>query len=170
MPTAQQLESRATRHANRILSTEQFQRVKRPFDFPVVTKTPVGQRKLSPKVQLAQLDQIELDRLQTLPRETVPFKVGDRIAVTTLMSMTEAKTQVYKGTVIQSKRGRGLYSRFTIRNGSDGGYYEMTFPYWSPFLRKIEMIEVDQQRIAGKTRLALYHRNLPFDHPKNKVL
>ena len=164
------IERRATRHAKRILTPEQFQKVKKPFDFPVVTNVPVEHRRLAPRVIMADINEVELARLRTLPRETVPFKVGDRVAVTTLMSMTENKTAVYKGTVIQSKRGRGLHARFTIRNGSDGGYYEMTWPYWSPFLRKIEMIEVDPNRIASKTKLAKYHRNLPFDHPKNKVL
>jgi ribosomal protein L19 len=84
--------------------------------------------------------------------------------------MTEAKTQVYKGTVIQSKRGTGLYGRFTIRNGSSGGFYQMTFPYWSPFLRKIEMIEPDPKPILGKTKLGPYHRSLPLDHRKNSIL
>jgi ribosomal protein L19 len=168
--TTAQIERRAQRQANRILSTEQYQRVKRPFDFPVISNIPVEQRKVAQRNILADVNQVELARLRTLPRETVPIKVGDRIAVTALLCMTEAKTQVYKGTVIQFKRGRGLYSRFTLRNGSEGGFYEITFPYWSPFLRKIEMIERDSARIKSKTRLANYHRNLPVDHPKNKIL
>lgn len=169
-PTAKQLERRATRQANRIISPEQYQRVKKPFDFPVVTNVPLEQRKIKQRVVLDQLNEVELARLRTLPRETVPFRVGDRIAVTALLCMTEAKTQVYKGTVIQSKRGRGLHGRFTLRNGSSGGFYEITFPYWSPFLRKIEMIEHDPKPIMSKTRLATFHRNLPVDHPKNKIL
>eukprot|EP00461_Guttulinopsis_vulgaris_P002017 UN02018 len=105
-----------------------------------------------------------------MPRETVPFKVGDKIAVTTLLSMTESKTQVFKGVVISQKRKKGLYGRFTLRNNSDGGFYEISFPYWSPFLRKIEMIEKDPEPLVGKNRLENYFRNLPLDHPKNKVV
>lgn len=164
------LATKAQRHANRIISTEQFKRAKQPFDYSVFTKQPLDQRKLRNPLILKQVNNEELDRLTSLPRETVPFKVGDRIAVTALLSMTEAKTQVYKGTVVEETRGRGLYSRFTLRNNSDGGFYEVTFPYWSPFLRKIEMVEVEQDPIVGKKKLKDYYRALPVDHPKSQIV
>lgn len=169
-PTSKQLEARAERQANRIITPEQYAKVKKPFDFPVFSRPSVELRKPTQPMIIKDLRRIELDRLKALPRETVPFKVGDRIAVTALLCMTEAKTQVYKGTVTQRVRGTGLHGRFTIRNNTEGSNYEITFPYWSPFLRKVEMIEKENFPLPGKTKLKNYYRNLPEDHPANKML
>lgn len=163
-------ETVAKRESTRIISTTQFNKTRKPFDFPVITKQPIEDRKLRAPSMLNEINQMELARLKALPRETVPFNVGDKIAVTALLSMSEAKTQVFKGTVIERTRGTGLYGRFTLRNNSDGGFYEVTFPYWSPFLRKIEMVEKDTEPLVGKTKLAPYYRSLPADHPKNRAV
>lgn len=133
----------------------------------MLTKLPVEQRKPSPAFLLQQLRGEEVKRLDALPREIVSFKVGDKIAVTKLISLSDDKLEVVKGLVIEKRREGQLESSFTIRNTSVGVAYELSLPFFSPFIRKIAMIERGEPFKRAKMTFV---RDLPSKDRRNRTI
>lgn len=80
------------------------------------------------------------------------FKAGDQVKVHVKIKEGEKeRVQVYEGVVIRIHRG-GAGSSFTVRKVSYGVGVERIFPYNSPSLEKIEVVN------SGKVRRAkLYY-------------
>lgn len=87
-------------------------------------------------------------RLEELP----VFEVGDTVDVHVLIREGEKeRIQIFNGTVIR-KRGGGLSATYTVRRIVGGQGVERTFPFHSPFIKKVEV------KRSGKTRRArLYY-------------
>lgn len=68
------------------------------------------------------------------------FRVGDTVNVhVTIKEGEKERVQVYKGVVIKMQ-GSGLGKTFTVRKISSGVGVERTFPYASPNIDKVEVV------------------------------
>lgn len=168
-PSQAALERRSNRLEGKTMSAEQFARTRQPFDFPVISKLPVGERKVPYKALVKGIEIDEFAKLRKNPRIQEPIKPGDKVAITVLLSMSEDKSQIYKGYCISTSHGTGYKGRFTIRNQTNGIFYEMTFPYWSPFIRVIEVLEANPSK-RQKTKQAFWYRQYPADADEMKAI
>ena len=86
---------------------------------------------------------------QAFAREDLPeFEVGDTVDVHVLIREgNRERIQIFNGTVIR-KRGGGMSSTFTVRRIVGAQGVERTFPFHSPFVKKVEV------KRSGKTRRA----------------
>lgn len=152
-------------------SAEQFARTRKPFDTPVVSKLPVSERRPTAKALISAIRADEVATLKKLPREIPRFDVGDRIAVTQLLSLREEKLQVVKGVVISKRRADYIDASFSVINVVDGIKVEVLFPLYSPFIRKVEVIDRLKERGFEKTQRKLYRfRDLPITDRRVKAL
>ncbi len=89
-------------------------------------------------------------------RKTEDFRPGDTVSVhVTIKEGEKERVQIYKGVVIKMQ-GSGLGRTFTVRKISSGVGVERTFPYNSPNIDKIEVIN---RGVVRRSRL-YYLRNL----------
>lgn len=91
-----------------------------------------------------------------MQRELPAFKAGDTVRVHVKIKEGEKeRIQVFEGVVIKIHRG-GLRSSFMVRKMSYGVGVERIFPYYSPVVAQIEVVQ------SGKVRRAklYYLRNL----------
>lgn len=120
------------------ISSEQFAATRKPYGVPVKVRQPISERLASGPYLLRQLRHEEKDRvLKLFPREACEFKTGDRIAVHKAISLYNPKTQIYRGLVIDKRRGP--HASFTLRCVKEETMFEIQLPLYSPFIRKIEM-------------------------------
>ena len=92
------------------------------------------------------IEKIEQEQLEG--KEVSDFKVGDTVRVHNLIREgNRERIQIYEGTVIQ-KQGHGVRSTFTVRKLSNGVGVEKTWPIYSPFVARIEVVR------RGKVRRA----------------
>lgn len=86
---------------------------------------------------------------EQLEGKTAPeFNVGDTVRVHNLIKEgNRERIQIYEGTVMQ-KQGHGVRATFTVRKLSNGVGVEKTWPIYSPFVAKVEVIR------RGKVRRA----------------
>lgn len=64
----------------------------------------------------------------------------------------KTRTQIFEGTVIALKGGRGANGTFMVRKVSEGVAVERIWPVHSPLLSKIEVVRTSEVR-----RAKLYH-------------
>ena len=83
-------------------------------------------------------------------RKFPKFTVGDTIAVSARISEGveggKSRMQVFQGVCFAIKRPGGLNCTFSVRKVSSGVGVEKVFPYYSPAVEKIEVVQ------KGKTR------------------
>ena len=90
----------------------------------------------------------KIEQAQLEGKEAADFNVGDTIRVHNLIKEgNRERIQIYEGTVMQ-KQGHGIRATFTVRKLSNGVGVEKTWPVYSPFVAKIEVIR------RGKVRRA----------------
>lgn len=149
------------------ISADQFAKAKKPFEFPVNTKKPIEERKLSARHMMTVLKDEERDRIRAkYPREAdEAFRPGDAVAVTQLLSLQEDKMEVLKGVVLEKRKKNQLASHFVIRNAVMDFHYEMMIPTHAPFIKKVEVLAK-----RGKVRRAklFYYRDLPASDKRVK--
>ena len=99
------------------------------------------------------IKKIEQEQLRMdLPR----FKPGDTVKVhMRIVEGEKERVQVFQGNVIRFRKG-STDSTFTVRKISGGVGVERVFPYHSPFIETIELVQEGRVR---RSRL-FYLRNL----------
>ena len=113
--------------------------MKQPFKKLGYERPPPELREPSPKHLMQILEREEVERiLKKYPLEVCEFETGDRIIVHKLISLHSPKTQIYKG-LVTGKRGGLLSASFRLRCVKAETLFEIKFPLYSPFIKKIEM-------------------------------
>lgn len=94
-------------------------------------------------------DIIKAVEKEYLTEKEMSFNSGDTIAVSfTIKEGNKTRTQTFQGTVIQIK-GKGLGKTFTVRKSSGNNIYvERVFPFNSPLITKIKVIQKGRVRRA----------------------
>jgi len=95
-----------------------------------------------------------MDQVQQLERETITenrfpnFRVGDTVRVyVKVIEGNKERIQPFQGICIAKKKG-GARESFRVRKISSGIGVERVFPYQSPVLERVEVVQ------AGKVRRA----------------
>ncbi len=90
---------------------------------------------------------------KSLNKEFPEIWPGDTVKVyTRVKEGNKERIQIFTGVVIRRRGGRGLDGTFTVRKESSGVGVEKIFPYYSPSVEKIEVLQ------RGKVRRArLYY-------------
>ncbi|AEA34415.1 50S ribosomal protein L19 [Hippea maritima] len=93
------------------------------------------------------------EMVQSLNKEIPEIWPGDTVKVyTKVKEGNKERIQIFAGVVIRRRGGKGLDGTFTVRKESNGIGVEKIFPYLSPSVEKIEVIQ------RGKVRRArLYY-------------
>ena len=149
---------RLARLSPHYMSHEEYQRCRRPFPAPVVTKLPLSHRAPSIHSLRQQLEREEQARILThYPSHRDTFYTGDRICVTKYVSLSDKqKVERVTGLVIARHGGSGINAMFTIRNVKLEEAYELQFPLFSPFIVRIDVLERRKGR-SGVGRAKMYH-------------
>ena len=94
------------------------------------------------------ITKIEEEQKAQMNKEIADFKVGDTIRVHNLIREgNRERIQIYEGTVMQ-RQGHGIRETFTVRKLSNGVGVEKTWPIYSPFVAKIEVVRHGKVRRA----------------------
>ncbi len=85
--------------------------------------------------------------------EALPeFRAGDTVAVHTLISegedATKKRVQIFQGVVIAVKKGRTINGHFRVRKSTGGIGVERVFPFHSPNVAKVEVVQKGKARRA----------------------
>lgn len=121
------------------LSSEEYRAIKTNR---TKVKIPLDQRLPSPDflMRTLRLEEIEKTKVN-YPREVAKFRAGDRLKITKYISLgRENKFEVVKGLCL-AKTNKANASTFRIINHRDGLTWEMVIPLWSPFIKKIEVLQ-----------------------------
>ncbi|MGI6081038.1 MAG: 50S ribosomal protein L19 [Candidatus Avilachnospira sp.] len=85
---------------------------------------------------------------EQLGREIADFNVGDVIRVHNLIKEgNRERIQIFEGTVLK-RQGGSVRETFTVRKVSNGVGVEKTWPLYSPFVAKIEVVRHGKVRRA----------------------
>jgi large subunit ribosomal protein L19 len=103
------------------------------------------------------MDLIQFVENSVIPTKEIPiFKAGDTVTVHyKIIEGNKERIQQYQGVVLQ-KSGTGVKATFTVRKISNGIGVERIFPFYSPF---IEKIEVNKRGVVRRARI-FYLRQL----------
>lgn len=137
------------------LTEEEYRAIKRAD-----LRVPMRERALSAKQMIHQLRVEELHKSKKDYPRTIPdFKAGDRISITRYVELgKDNKFEILKGMCIARKNNMNE-SHFSILNNKSDTTYEMKIPLWSPFIKKIDIL----QKGTIKTRKAYYLRDRPVE-------
>jgi large subunit ribosomal protein L19 len=95
---------------------------------------------------------VEQELKASLKKDYPPFKQGDIIKVHyKIREKDKERTQALEGIIIKM-HGELHRKAFTLRRISYGEAYEVTFPYYSPNIEKIEIVKASS-KIARRRRL-----------------
>ncbi len=94
-------------------------------------------------------DIIKTEEKEYITDREMSFSSGDTIAVSfTIKEGNKTRIQTFQGTVIQVK-GKGLGKSFTVRKSSGNNIYvERIFPFNSPLITDIKVIQKGRVRRA----------------------
>lgn len=96
---------------------------------------------------------IEKIEKEQIDHEVADFNVGDTVRVhNKIKEGNKERIQIYEGTVV-CKQGHGARATFTVRKLSNGCGVEKTWPLYSPFVAKVEVIRLGKVRRAKLTYL-----------------
>ena len=85
---------------------------------------------------------------EQMNHEVSEFNVGDTVRVhNKIKEGNKERIQIYEGTVT-CKQGHGVRATFTVRKISNGVGVEKTWPIYSPFVAKVEVIRFGKVRRA----------------------
>ena len=101
---------------------------------------------------------IEAFTNEQLKKEIPSVNVGDTVRVhNKIKEGSRERIQLFEGTVI-AKHGAGISATFTVRRISYGCGVEMTFPFHSP---NVEKVEVLPYHTMGEVK----YKNLGIEYP-----
>ena len=101
---------------------------------------------------MGKLAEIEKAMCNELKKNHPDFQQGDIVKVYyKIREKDKERLQPLEGIVIK-KQGAQHRKSFTLRRTSFGEVYEVTFPYYSPNLDKIEVVKASKRR-ARRSRL-----------------
>ncbi len=83
------------------------------------------------------------------PNPNIPeLAPGDSVRVSSkIVEGDKERTQLFDGVIIRVRRG-GAGTCFTVRHVAYGVGVERTFPFYSPFVQKVEVLRHDKVRRA----------------------
>ena len=97
-----------------------------------------------------------VEKAVTPAKELVKFKSGDTVTVHyKIIEGNKERIQQYQGVVLQ-RSGTGVLETFTVRKISNGIGVERIFPFYSPF---VEKIDVNKRGVVRRARI-FYLRQL----------
>ncbi len=86
---------------------------------------------------------------ESLNKEIPEIWPGDTVKVyTRVKEGNKERIQIFAGVVIRRRGGRGLDGTFTVRKESSGIGVEKIFPYYSPSIEKVEVVQRGRVRRA----------------------
>jgi len=93
------------------------------------------------------VDVVKADHLNPKVNDQPKFKSGDTVAVhTRIKEGDKSRIQIFKGTVISIKKEGKLEGHFRVRKTSSGIGVERVFPFHSPNVDKIEVVQRGKSR------------------------
>ncbi|MBT3583727.1 MAG: 50S ribosomal protein L19 [Halobacteriovoraceae bacterium] len=93
------------------------------------------------------LDVVNQDHLNPKIGELPNFKTGDTIAVhARIKEGAKSRIQIFKGVCIAIKRQGKLNGHFRVRKMSSGIGVERVFPFHSPNVTKVEIVQLGKSR------------------------
>ena len=93
------------------------------------------------------LDVVKNDHLNPKVKDMPSFKSGDTVAVhSRIKEGDKSRIQIFKGVVIAVKAQGSLEGHFRVRKTSSGIGVERVFPFHSPNVEKVEIIQRGKSR------------------------
>ncbi len=93
------------------------------------------------------VDIVKQDHLNKSVETQPQFRSGDTVAVhTRITEGDKSRIQIFKGTVISVKKAGQLEGHFRVRKVSSGIGVERVFPFHSPNVEKIEIVQRGKSR------------------------
>lgn len=93
------------------------------------------------------LDVVKNDHLNPKVKDMPTFKSGDTVAVhSRIKEGDKSRIQVFKGVVIAVKAQGTLEGHFRVRKTSSGIGVERVFPFHSPNVEKVEIVQRGKSR------------------------
>lgn len=95
------------------------------------------------------IDIVNADHLNPKAANIPDFKTGDTVAVhTRIKEGDKSRIQIYQGVVIALKERGRLTGHFRVRKISSGTGVERVFPFHSPNVEKVEIVQKGKARKA----------------------
>ncbi|MCP4913983.1 MAG: 50S ribosomal protein L19 [Oligoflexia bacterium] len=93
------------------------------------------------------LDVVKNDHLNPKVKDMPNFKSGDTVAVhSRIKEGDKSRIQIFKGVVIAVKAKGTLEGHFRVRKTSSGIGVERVFPFHSPNVEKVEVVQRGKSR------------------------
>lgn len=95
------------------------------------------------------LDVVNKDHLNPKVKDLPDFKAGDTIAVhTKITEGSKTRIQIFEGVCIAFKEKGGMNGHFRVRKVSNGTGVERVFPFHSPNVDKVTIVQKGKARKA----------------------
>lgn len=101
-------------------------------------------------------------------RPGVVVKVHQEITDVNPKGEEKKRIQIFEGTIIQRKHGKGINATITVRKISKGFGVEKIFPLHLPTVKKIEVVKKYRARRAKLSFVRTKHRKLKEIEPGTK--
>lgn len=95
------------------------------------------------------IDIVNKDHANPKAAEHLKFKTGDTVAVhTKITEGTKSRIQIFEGVCIAFKQKGDINGHFRVRKVSNGIGVERVFPFHSPNVEKVEIVQKGKSRKA----------------------
>ena len=95
------------------------------------------------------IDIVNQDHLNPKVKDLPNFKSGDTVAVhTKITEGTKSRIQIFEGVCIGFKQKGDINGHFRVRKVSNGTGVERVFPFHSPNVEKVEIVQKGNARKA----------------------
>lgn len=90
----------------------------------------------------------------------VVVRVHELITETNAKGEEKVRTQIFEGTVLQRKHGKGINATITVRKVSNGIGVEKIYPLHAPVVKDIEVVKKYKVRRSNLSYLRGYFKKL----------
>ena len=95
------------------------------------------------------IDVVNRDHLNPKAKDLPDFRSGDTVAVhTKITEGTKSRIQIFEGVCIAFKQRGDMNGHFRVRKVSNGTGVERVFPYHSPNVEKVVIVQKGKARKA----------------------